>query len=74
MKIKSVVLILSTVVSHLSTIPDKGEVLISPYSVFIVTKRETIFYPEQNNAQRIEIELEEYDETQIKFNCYLTLN
>ncbi|CAF2641520.1 unnamed protein product [Rotaria sp. Silwood2] len=46
-------------ISNRSQFPDEQEVLLLPYSVFTITKKEII---ELENGKRIEIELEEYEE------------
>ena len=52
-------------ISSISTKEEgEDEVLLMPYSVFLITKRETIEFANQN-AKRIEMELEEYDPTKL---------
>ena len=52
-------------ISGISRFPDEEEVLLMPYSVFLVTKRETIELPNKG-GKRIELELEECDEAQLR--------
>jgi hypothetical protein len=52
-------------ISGISVHPYEEEVLLLPYSVFLITKRETIELPNKE-AKRIEIEFEECDEKQLK--------
>lgn len=51
-------------ISRISTKEDEDEILLLPYSVFLITKRQTIEFANQN-GKRIEIELEEYDPTKL---------
>ncbi|CAF2037864.1 unnamed protein product [Rotaria magnacalcarata] len=52
-------------ISGYSRIPDEEEVIILPYSTFLVTKKETIAL-RTAKGKRIEIELEECDENQLR--------
>lgn len=51
-------------ISSISTKEDEEEVLLMPYSVFLITKRKTIDLTNAN-GKRIEMELEEYDPTKL---------
>ena len=52
-------------ISQYSNHPEEEEVLLMPYSVFMVTKKEMIDIP-NGDGRRIEIELEEWDETKLR--------
>ncbi|CAF1247215.1 unnamed protein product [Rotaria sordida] len=51
-------------ISGISEYPYEEEVLLLPYSVFLITKRETIEL-QNNKGNRIEIEFEECDQAQL---------
>ena len=57
----------------ISSISKHPEVLILPYSVFRITKRRTIQFS-NTQSKRIEIELEEYDESELKIKSQSGLN
>ena len=48
-------------IGALSKYPQEEEILLLPYSVFLITRRETIEFPNQK-SKRIEIHFEEYNE------------